>query len=80
MLPEDSDNVKLEVVDSELLFPCPYQLSNHSIYIYIYIYIYKYIYLNLPRNVIVRLALPRSGDSQGQEKFLAPSSDKQQKA
>ena len=68
--------MKLEVVDSELLFPCPYQLSNFSIYIYIC----KYIYSNLPRNVIVRLALPRSGDRQGQEKFLAPFSDKQQKA
>ena len=50
------------------------------VYIYIYIYICKYIYSNLPRNVIVRLALPRSGDRQGQEKFLAPFSDKQQKA
>ena len=58
------------------------------IYIYIYIYIYMYIYLeridivynkftNLPVNVIVRLPHPRSGDSQGQETFLAPSADKQ---
>ena len=28
-------------------------------------------------NVIVRLPRPRSGDSQGQERFLAPSADKQ---
>ena len=51
--------------------------------IYIYIYtntqIYKYIqiYTNLPVDVIVRLPHPRSGDSQGQEMFLAPSTDKQ---
>ena len=32
---------------------------------------------NLPRNVIVRLPHPRSGDSQGQETILAPSADKQ---
>ena len=47
------------------------------IYIYIYLYIYIYIYTDLPVNVIVRLSHPRSGDSQGQEKFLAPSADKQ---
>ena len=35
------------------------------------------IYANLPVNVIVKLLLPRSGDSQGQETFLAPSADKQ---
>ena len=35
------------------------------------------IYRNLPVNVIVRLPHPRSGDSQGQETFLAPSADKQ---
>ena len=35
------------------------------------------IYANLPVNVIVKLLLPRSGDSQGQEVFLAPSADKQ---
>ena len=34
-------------------------------------------YTNLPVNAIVRLAHPRSGDSQGQETFLAPSADKQ---
>ena len=28
-------------------------------------------------NAIVRLPHPRSGDSQGQETFLAPSADKQ---
>ena len=35
------------------------------------------IYTNLPVNNIVRLPHPRSGDSQGQETFLAPSADKQ---
>ena len=35
------------------------------------------IYANLPVNVIVKLLLPWSGDSQGQEVFLAPSADKQ---
>ena len=49
-----------------------------NIYIYIiYIYIYIYTYTNLPLNVIVRLPHPQSGDSQGQETFLAPSADKQ---
>ena len=38
-------------------------------YIYIHIYLYIYTY--------IRLTHPRSGDSQGQEKFLAPSADKQ---
>ena len=38
-------------------------------------YIYIYIYINLPVNVIVRLPHPRSGDSQCQETFLAPSAD-----
>ena len=47
------------------------------IYIYKYIYIYIYIYTNLPVNVIVGLSHPWSGDSQGQEMFLAPSADKQ---
>ena len=46
-------------------------------YMYIYIYIYIYICTNLPVNAIVRLPHPRSGDSQGQEMFLAPSADKQ---
>ena len=32
-----------------------------------------YVYTNLPVNAIVRLPYPRSGDSQGQETFLAPS-------
>ena len=36
-----------------------------------------YIYTNLPVNAIVRLPHPRSGDSQGQETFLALSADKQ---
>ena len=35
------------------------------------------IYTHLPVNAIVRLPHPRSGDSQGQETFLAPSADKQ---
>ena len=38
---------------------------------------YIYIYTNLPVNAIVRLPHPQSGDSQGQETFLAPSADKQ---
>ena len=46
-------------------------------YICIYIYIYRYIYTNLLLNAIVRLLHPRSGYSQGQETFLAPSADKQ---
>ena len=41
------------------------------------IYIKIYIYTNLPVNAIVKLPHPRSGDSQGQERFLAPSADKQ---
>ena len=48
------------------------------IYIYIiYIYIYIYIYINLPVNALVRLLHLRSGDSQRQETFLAPSAEKQ---
>ena len=39
--------------------------------------LYIYIYTNLPVNAVVRLLHPRSGDSQGQETFLAPSADKQ---
>ena len=35
------------------------------------------IYTNLPVNNTVRLPHPRSGDSQDQETFLAPSADKQ---
>ena len=46
-------------------------------YIYIYIYIYIYTHANLPRNVIVRIAHLQSGDSQGQETYLAPYADKQ---
>ena len=34
-------------------------------------------YTNIPVDVIVRLPRPWSGDSQNQEKFLAPSADKQ---
>ena len=37
----------------------------------------SYIYANLPRHAIVRLLHPGSGDSQGQETFLAPSADKE---
>ena len=53
----------------------------YIIYIYIYMYIYIYIYIhthihtNLPVNVIFR-PHPRSGDSHGQETFLAPSAEK----
>ena len=35
------------------------------------------IYTKWPENAIVRLPYPRSGYSQGQETFLAPSADKQ---
>ena len=35
------------------------------------------IHTNLPVDVIVRLPHPGSGDSQGQERFLAPSAEKQ---
>ena len=47
-------------------------------YVY-YVYIYKYVcmYTHLPVNAIVRPTHRRSGDSQGQETFLAPSADKQ---
>ena len=38
---------------------------------------YIHTYAHLPANVIVRLPHPWSGDSQGQEMFLAPSADKQ---
>ena len=53
--------------------------TNIYIYIYTNTQIYKYIqiYTNLPVDVIVRLPHPRSGDSQGQEMFLAPSADNQ---
>ena len=47
----------------------------YIVYIYI-IYIYVYIHSNLPVDVIVKIPHPRSGDSQGQETFLAPSADK----
>ena len=43
----------------------------------IYIYIYIHTHTNLLVNAIVRLPHPQSGDSQGQETFLAPSADKQ---
>ena len=54
-----------------------YQRLLHQLHVYfdlyIYIYMYIYIYTNLSVDVIVRLPHPRSGDSQGQETFLAPS-------
>ena len=37
----------------------------------------RVIYTNLPVNVIVRLSHPRSGESQCQKRFLAPSANKQ---
>ena len=50
-------------------------------YIYIYIYIFSYMYVRiyayLPVNVIVKLLYLWSGDSQGQETFLALSAEKQ---
>ena len=39
--------------------------------------IYIFVYTNLPVNAIVRLPHPRSGDSLGQETYLAPSADTQ---
>ena len=42
-----------------------------------HIYIYKYKHTNLPVTALVRLPHPRSRDSQGQETFLAPSTEKQ---
>ena len=44
---------------------------------YIYIFIYIYVFTNLPVSDIVKLPHPQSGDSQGQEMFLASSTDKQ---
>ena len=41
------------------------------------VYIYIYIYIYIPVNAIVRRPHHRSGDSQGQETFLAPSAYKQ---
>ena len=38
---------------------------------------WRALYTNLPVDAIVRLPHPRSGDSQCQETFLAPSADKQ---
>ena len=50
----------------------------NTIYTYIiYIYIYIYTHTNLPIDVTVKLPHPWSGDSQGQETFLASSADKQ---
>ena len=37
----------------------------------------RYSEIYIPVNAIVRLPHPRSGDSQGQQTFLAPSADKQ---
>ena len=46
-------------------------------YMQIYMYMYLHIYAHVPVNVIVKLPHPRSGDTQGQEKFLAASANKQ---
>ena len=46
-------------------------------YTHTHTYIYIYMHTNSPVNAIVRLPRPRSGDSQGQETFLAPYADKQ---
>ena len=43
----------------------------------LFLNMFLYMYTNLPVNAITRLPHPRSGDSQGQETFLAPSADKQ---
>ena len=57
--------------------------TSNKVKLYIYIYnihiyhIYIHIYTNLAVNAIVRLPHSRSGDSQGQETFLAPSVNKQ---
>ena len=37
----------------------------------------SYIYKKIPRDAIVKLSNPRSGDNQGQETFLVPFPDKQ---
>ena len=50
----------------------------HVVIVHLYsLNIYIYIYTNLPVDIIVWLPHPRSGDSQGQERFLAPSAEKQ---
>ena len=46
-------------------------------YIYIYIHTHTHTHTNLPVSDIVGLPHSWSGDSQGQETFLAPSADKQ---
>ena len=52
--------------------------THTHIYIYIYINIYTLIIIKKVKiKLQVRLAHPRSGDSQGHETFLAPSADKQ---
>ena len=45
-------------------------------YMYIYIYIYIYIY-KFTSKLHSQTTHPESGDSQGQETFLAPSADKE---
>ena len=40
-------------------------------------YIYTYVYTNLPSNAIVRLPHPGSGETRGQEMFLASYADNQ---
>ena len=68
----------LEMANGCWLSNDPFTLFFPKFYNKLYIYIiYNYIYTNLPVNDIVRLPHPQSGDSQGQEMFLAPSADKQ---
>ena len=40
-------------------------------------FVFIYIHTNLPVSTIVRLPYPQSGDSRGQETFLAPFADTQ---
>ena len=62
---------------SSLLLTLKGEKLLHHLNMYVCVYIYIYIHTNLPMNAIVRLPHPQSGDSQGQETFLAPSADKQ---
>ena len=52
-----------------------YRLSSKPLSFFFISVLANYIHMNLPVNAIFRLPLPRSGDSQGQETFLAPSLD-----
>ena len=51
------------------IFQCTHLKLAFLMYVYIYMYIYLVICMYIPH--------PRSQHSQGQEKFLAPSADKQ---